>query len=192
MVKRMSYEIAELEDINYDEAKVVPYELPDPLVCEDGTKITSSELWVSKRRAELLKFFSDQMYGYSPDEPTPVLAEVVEEETAALGGLATRRQVKLWFREDKSGPCVNLLLHFSNQRQQRGPEGFPAFLGYNFRGNHATSLDPAIFINPLRSDQERGRNRRCWPFERIVERGYASVTACYFDIDPDENDLTEA
>ncbi|MFA0751184.1 MAG: hypothetical protein SLRJCFUN_001587 [Candidatus Fervidibacter sp.] len=44
-------------DVIYDEAKVPPYTLPDPLVCLDGTKVTTPELWWKKRRPEILELF---------------------------------------------------------------------------------------------------------------------------------------
>jgi hypothetical protein len=50
---------------NYDESKVAPYTLPDPLTFMDGTKLTSPAQW-PKRRAEILSIFEDQMYGLIP------------------------------------------------------------------------------------------------------------------------------
>jgi hypothetical protein len=174
-------------EINYDESKVPQYELPDPLICEDGTKVTMAEEWESQRRSELLAIFNDQVYGYCPDESAPIIAEIVEENSNALNGTATRRQIKIWFRNDKTGPCVDLLLHFPNAPKST----FPAFLGYNFKGNHSINGDPAILITPLKVHEERGVASRRWPLEMIIERGYASATACYFDVDPDVNDLTD-
>jgi len=176
-------------ETNYDESKVPQYQLPNPLTCGDGAKVSTAKQWIDQRRPEILALFEDEVYGHCPQEPTSVYAEIVEENATALNGLATRRQVKLWFRKDKSGPCVDLLLHLPNRGI--GKSTFPAFLGYNFKGNHATHTDSAIFINALRQDQKRGENQRRWPFEMIMERGYASVTACYFDVDPDVNDMTD-
>ena len=45
----------------YDESKVAPYELPDPLVCLDGTKVTDSKAWLKKRRPEVLSLFEDEV-----------------------------------------------------------------------------------------------------------------------------------
>src|SRR3954462_1301638 len=38
---------------NYDESKVNAFTLPDPLVCKDGTKVTTPEQWWDKRRPEI-------------------------------------------------------------------------------------------------------------------------------------------
>ncbi|MEO6907617.1 MAG: acetylxylan esterase [Abditibacteriaceae bacterium] len=176
-------------EFNYDESKVLPYELPKPLICEDGTDVTSTEQWKTKRRPEILALFNDQIYGYCPDPPATMCGEIVEEDCRALNGFATRRQIKIWFRENKSGPCVDLLLHFPNARNHK--RTFPAFLGYNFEGNHSANADPAILINPFHQDKERGATSSRWPLEMIIERGYASATACYWDVDPDKNDLTD-
>ncbi len=37
---------------NYEEDKVGNYALPDPLVCNDGTRVTNAESWFAKRRPE--------------------------------------------------------------------------------------------------------------------------------------------
>ena len=51
--------------INYDEAKVPAYRLPDPLVAADGTPVRDVAAW-RKRRVELLELFSREVYGRTP------------------------------------------------------------------------------------------------------------------------------
>ena len=48
---------------NYDENRVAPYILPDPLTLTDGTKVSDAKTWNEKRRPELLAIFEDQVYG---------------------------------------------------------------------------------------------------------------------------------
>src|SRR5688572_20678100 len=49
---------------NFDEAKVGPVALPDPLVSRGGT-VRTPEAW-RPRRAEILELFRDHVYGRSP------------------------------------------------------------------------------------------------------------------------------
>ncbi len=51
---------------NYNEEKVAPYTLPDPLVTNSGERIDSAEGWFKKRRPEILKFYQDEIYGRVP------------------------------------------------------------------------------------------------------------------------------
>lgn len=178
------------QEPNYDEAKVPQYTLPDPLLCEDGTPVKNAEQWKHERRPEILEIFRDQVYGYSPEASPELCWETTEEYPAALNGAATRKQVDLWFRKDKSGPRVRLLLHIPNARRDGEQSTFPAFLGLNFRGNHTVHEAEEISINSFKADEPRGVASRRWPLELVISRGYASVTACYHDIDPDVNDFT--
>src|SRR4029079_11342655 len=69
-------------------------ELPDPLVMLDGTKVTTKEQWVEKRRPELKALFQHYMYGTIPPART-VSAKVLHEDSKACGGKATLREVAL-------------------------------------------------------------------------------------------------
>src|SRR4051812_27941863 len=50
----------------YREKDVPPYTLQDPLLCEDGTRVTTAQQWEQKRRPELLEMFRKYVYGRSP------------------------------------------------------------------------------------------------------------------------------
>src|SRR2546421_133043 len=71
---------------NYDEAKVPPYTLPDPLVTLDGKKVTSAEMWRAVRRPELLKLFETHVYGRSPGKPKEMRFQTTSIDKQALGG----------------------------------------------------------------------------------------------------------
>lgn len=181
---------------NYDEDKLPAYTLPDSLVCEDGTKVVDAKTWTGKRRPELIKLFEEQVYGRSP-APCPISWTLVSEVNDALGGLAIRREVDLFFTADKTGPAARLLIFLP-----RNSTKSPAFLGLNFNGNHAVHADPGISLNtnwmrPSRdkavvdnkaTEASRGSEASRWPVEMIVNRGFALVTIYYGDIDPDFDD----
>lgn len=148
--------------VNYDEAKVGTYTLPDPLVCADGTRVTSAKIWEEIRRPEVVKLFEEHVYGRAPGRPDGEHFELTSLTTNALGGLATRKEVTLWFTPDTNGPRLYLLLYLPNAARQPAP----AFLGLNFSPN-----------------ARQGRFQ--WPVETVLARGYALAVADYNDVEPD-------
>ena len=71
----------------YEEAKATPYPtLPDPLIMNDGTKVTTAAQW-TKRRAEIKEFFDREVYGRVPKNMPTVKWEVVSREKGMpMGG----------------------------------------------------------------------------------------------------------
>ena len=112
------------------------YELPDLLA---GTRTVKD--WEKKRRPELMKLFEEEMYGSVPGKPAGLHFQVRDNDPAALEGLATRRQVRIFFDSEESA-YEDLLLYIPNRR--KGPA--PAFMGVNFFGNHTIGTDPGIFL----------------------------------------------
>ena len=96
------------QSVNYDESKVGPYTLEDPLVFADGTKVRTAEDW-SRRRNEILEIFQSEMYGRMPEAPGALVSEVLEQGPT-MGGFGLRRQVRMWFRKDKTGPSIDWLI----------------------------------------------------------------------------------
>ena len=179
---------------NYDESKVPAYELPDPLTDSQGRPITSKDAWPARRR-EILEAFAREMYGRSPERPKRMWASVVEEGPA-FGGRARRRQVAISLTGHPDGPKMLMLLYVP--LTVRIP--VPAFLGLNFAGNHATTTDPAVRLpkswmrkgpgvqDHRATERGRGTSRSRWPYDLVLERGYALATIYYGDIDPDFDD----
>jgi hypothetical protein len=184
------------EEANYDEAKVPPYTLPDPLRLESGEKVEGAEAWRARRRPEVLRLFETHVYGKSPGRPAGMRFEATSIDKAALGGTAVRKEVSVLFAGTKDGPRLDLLLYLP--RGASGP--VPVFLGLNFEGNHTVHSDPGIRLAQgwLRdgrpeaasraTDATRGKNASRWPIATILARGYGVATAFCGDIDPDYDD----
>ena len=188
-----------------NERDVPRYSLPDPLVCSDGSAVSTSDAWISKRRPELLELFSMHVYGRTPDAPLGMSAETLSD-VEALNGKARMRQVRMHIRTgdgfrgdeipagDASVLRIDLLMFTPTARGR-----CPAIVGLNFRGNQAVQADPRIRLSRawLRDDPahgvidhrateaSRGSEASRWPVGAIVDRGYALVTACHGDIAPD-------
>jgi len=191
---------------NYDESNVLPYTLPDPLVMEDGTPVTDANSWRAKRRPELLELFSREVYGRTPvGRPAGMHWEVASVDRAALGGKAVRKEVTIWFTQDKTGPRMSLLIY-----QPAGKPGahapWPAFLGLNFYGNSCINADPGIalprgWINPnerygIVDNHATGRTRGVqatrWNVETVIAHGYATATIFHGDLCEDRPEGLDA
>jgi hypothetical protein len=183
---------------NYDEAKIPSYTLPDPLAMQDGRKVTNAKMWQEQRRPELLNLFRREEYGRSPGKPAKMHWEILSKSAPALDGKAVRKEVRVYFSDDKAGPKMDILIYEPAGKQ--GP--FPAFAGMNFNGNHSVSADPGITLstswfrnNPAggyennhATDKSRGSEASRWQVEKILSRGYALATIYYGDVDPDFDD----
>jgi len=97
--------------VNYDEAKVGAYTLPDPLKLNNGKHVRNAKTWYAKRRPEIEEIFTTQQYGRDPGRPQGERFEVTDKGTPALNGKAIRKQVTIWFSEDKTWPRINLLIY---------------------------------------------------------------------------------
>jgi hypothetical protein len=72
---------------NYDESKVKTFTLPDPLVCRDGTTVTTSEQWWTKRRPEIVEDFDREVYGRVPKDVPKVKWEITSTTTEKVGDI---------------------------------------------------------------------------------------------------------
>ena len=93
---------------NYDEDKVPPYVLPDPLVLQDGRPVRDANTWFKERRPEILRLYTTQVFGRVPASAPKMTYEVVETDPAAMEGRAVRKLVAVHFGDKPDGPVVHL------------------------------------------------------------------------------------
>lgn len=186
-----------VQEVNYDEARVPSYTLPDPLVFRDGRPVTTGHAW-RRRRPEILELFEEHVYGSMPVRTMPLRFQLRAEEPLALSGKATRKEVRVYFTGSDDGPQMDILLFVPNGLSTPAP----AFLGLNFYGNHSIHSDPGITLSSQwmrnnddffvfdnrATERSRGTRSSRWPVEHIIDRGYALVTMYYGDVDPDYDD----
>lgn len=173
-------------------------ELPDPLKMLSGKPVATPSEWRSMRRPELRLLFQHYMYGFLPKPPKRVEVTLEREERAYFGGKATKREVALHIGPPGAAP-LRLMLIVPNRRTKPAP----VFIGIAFFGNHALVNDPTIAINDrwIRSDHgvvdnraaeaSRGMLANQWCLEKIIDRGYATATFYYGDVEPDYPDAPD-
>jgi len=187
---------AQPPDVNYDEAKVPAYTLPDPLLFPSGERVTTAKIWLERRRGEILRLFETQMYGKMPPRLKQTAFRLRSTDRQARGGKAVRKLVTVLFDGREDGPKMELLVYLPSWARRP----VPVFVGLNFQGNHAVDADPAIpisqswmrpgkgVVNNRATEASRGAESSRWAVDRILARGYGLVTAYYGDIDPDFDD----
>jgi len=160
--------------INYDEAKVRPYTLPDVFTLASGEKVTTPAVWEQRRRGELLDLFRRHVYGFAPPKPETLTFRVVQSDPKAMGGKATLKRVAISFQLQGEPFTFHLTLFVPNQRQAKAP----VFLLLNHRG-------------PENTDPTRQRKMEFWPAEYVIERGYAVAAINVADeVEPDNAKTT--
>ena len=71
---------------NYDESKANPYpELPNALALNDGTKVTTAQIWWQTRRPQIVEGYEQHVYGRVPKNIPKVTWSVVAKEEERVG-----------------------------------------------------------------------------------------------------------
>lgn len=173
--------------VNYDEAQVGTYALPDPLVLANGKPVRDAKTWTETRRPEIVRLFEENQYGRSPARPSGMSFEIFDKGTSAFDGAAVRKQVTIYFSGDKAGPKMDLLVYLP----ARASKPVPLLLNLSFSANSSTVNDPGI-----KAGEVWGRDKKRIPADqsrsfgkidvvRLLSAGFGFATAYYGDIDPD-------
>jgi len=173
--------------VNYDEAKVGSYMLPDPLVLSNGKRVNDAKIWMEKRRPEIVRLFEENQFGQSPGRPAGLSFDVFDKGTPAFDGKALRRQATIYFASNKSGPKMDLLIYLP----ANATKPVPLLLNISFTANSNAVNDPGIKPGEIWSREKRrvpatkdGRfgSLNVLPF---LAQGFGVATVYYGDIDPD-------
>lgn len=160
---------------NYDEAKVRPYTLPDPLVRADGSPVRDRRAWAA-RRAEILRLYETHIYGRVPRRTPKVTWQVLDTDAGARAGTATMKRVVGRIGGTPAGPAVNLRVVTPAGVQAR----VPLILLVNFGGGAAQASSAA-------GGRGRGPAASGEPpvAAEILARGWGYATVGYQDFQPD-------
>ena len=174
--------------VNYTEARVGEYTLPDPLVMGNGAPVRDSEMWMTQRRPELVRLFEEHQYGRAPGRPDAMIFDVFETAAPALESRAIRRQVTLHFDADRSGPPLDLLLYLPPDTTKPAP--LLVYVG--FSPNSLAVADSGI--KPSWVWDRESRSRVPAPAESrfprfdpgpLIEAGIGVAVVYYASLDPD-------
>lgn len=137
--------------------------LPELLKFENGESVKTASDW-ERRRAEIIKVLSEQVYGYMPPAPKKVTATIGENPRNCCSGHATLEKV-----------TVSITTEI-------GEFSFPM----NFFVPKGDKKSPLILMMNFRPDEY---DRYC-PVEEIIDNGFALAVFCYKDVSSDDADFT--
>lgn len=171
--------------VNYDESKVPAYTLPDPLVMQNGEKVTDAAAWYNQRRKEILSLFETEQFGKVPDRKD-VSFDVFDEGTAVFDGKAIRKQVTIYFTKDTSDYRADLLIYIPAGLEKPAP----LLLMLDFFPNSMTFDDPGIRQGMMWGREglrvpATGRGFGFFNAERFISAGIGVAAIYYGDIEPD-------
>jgi hypothetical protein len=179
--------------VNETECNVIPYCLPDPLVMQSGSRVANAGQWTQLQRPYIYHLFEENVYGRYPRKRIAIRYQVREQSDSAIGGLAVRKQVRIFLGPGGTAPHIDVLMYLPKD----APGPVPVFLGLNFKGNATVQPDPNIFLSGIpayptfkkaNDDASRGMEASRWPVKTIIENHFGVVTACFSDIEIDNKD----
>jgi len=154
------------QEANYDESKVPEFTLPDLLTLNNGQKVKNAKQWMELRRPEILEIFTTEMFGGRPEKPEGLHFKQIGQDEEVYGGLGIRRRIQVCL-DNEEKHTFEVLIHFPKNHKRP----CPIFIGLNFKDKN----DETIAL-------ESGRR---WPYELILNEGFAVATATRNSIEPD-------
>ncbi len=163
--------------------------IPDPLILNDGSRVTTADQW-PKRREEIKRIIEYYDTGLAPPPPGNVRGEVVKSETKADG--TKYRLIHLTFGPDSSlflnvgiyepagdGPFPALITAGPT------PEGAPVLPTLPNGPTQGHAQDALLFVGggvparatsrPSAATSEAGPRGRTQPYLNVVKHGFAYV-----------------
>ncbi|MDT3402035.1 alpha/beta hydrolase family protein [Mucilaginibacter terrae] len=159
------------EVVNYDEAAVPSYTLPDVLLTLNGKTVKSKKDWENERRAEIISLFKKNVYGQTPAGFDSIRFELTNHMPDAMDGRASLKEVTIHIWNKGKQVDIPFVMFVPNNRKKPAP----VFLLINNRSKRNT--DPTRLVKS-----------NFWPAEMLVEKGYAIAAFHVGDAAPDKKD----
>jgi hypothetical protein len=163
---------------NYDETKVRPYTLPDPLVLSDGRPVPDAAAWLKQRRPEILRLYETEIYGRIPGTTPRVRWQVTETDSRAREGTALMKKILGTIGETPDAPQIRLTLYTPANTKT----AVPVILLLNFGGG---ATPPPGTSAPAGRGGVPPSGGDPPVAAEIIARGWGYATVGYQDIQPD-------
>ena len=173
--------------VNYDESKAGTCVLPDPLRLNNGKKVTDKQIFINRRRPEILEDFREDQFGRVPANKSSCTFDVFDHGTPAFNKKAIRKQVRIFFSEDTTGPKADVLIYLPSGKEKP----VPLMLMINFTANSSMVDDPGVRRGEVwnREHQKVPAPERSvfgtFDVRPFLDHGIGVAMVYYGDIEPD-------
>ena len=109
---------------NFDESRVsAKLNLPNPLVSNNGERVTFSKMWWTVRRPEIVEAFDREVYGRVPSSTPSVRWEVLSSTSEQVGGVPVTTKTLVGHVDNSSYPLirVDIQLTLTTPAKATGP-----------------------------------------------------------------------
>ena len=119
--------------VNYDESKANPYpSLPDPLLLNNGKKVTTAKIWQTKRRPELFEIFDREIFGRVPANAPKVTWQVVSTDHETQGDIPVVTKHLLGHVDNSAYPLITVDIRLTLTTPANAPGPVPVILEFTF------------------------------------------------------------
>jgi len=158
---------------NVDESKASPYtSLPDPLLLNNGKKVTHAKTWWSKRRPEIVELFDKEMYGRVPANTPKVRWEVISTTDTVFGNQKAITKNLLGHVDNSSYPQINIDIQLSATTPKDANNPVPLIMefGFIFPAGFRPPVSPAG--TPPQKNWQEQLLEEGWGFAILVPTSY--------------------
>jgi hypothetical protein len=159
--------------VNYDESKANPFPtLPDPLVLNNGKKVTTAKMWWKQRRPEIVEYLDRDIYGRVPSNTPGVKWEVTSETKGVVGDVPVVTKELVGHVDNSSYPLVtvNIQLTLTTPANATGP--VPVMLQFTYDPKVMAALRARMAANGTAQPTFPGPT---WQ-EQVIAKGWGYAT----------------
>ena len=170
---------------NYNEAKANPYpNLPDPLMLNNGQKVTTAKVWENKRRAEIMEDFDREIYGRVPKNVPRVKWEVVSTTKEKNGDYEAIVKKLVGHVDNSSYPqdTVDIQLTLATPADAKGPVPVMMQFGFSF-GARPGAVRPVTNSNAI-IDAPAVKPAPNWQ-QQLLAKGWGYAVLTPTSVQPD-------
>jgi hypothetical protein len=130
---------------NADESKAITYKsLPDPLVLNNGKRVTDAKTWWKIRYSEIMGDFNREVYGRVPKNVPKVNWEVVSQVKEMKDSIPVIIKKLLGHVDNSSYPLINVDIQLTLITPENAPGPVPVMLEFGFDFSKFGRVPPGV------------------------------------------------